>query len=446
MMAFEGLADKLQAALKRLTGKGKLNERDVKEAMREVRLALLEADVNYIVVKDLVKRITERAVGQEIMQSLTPGQQVIKIVNEELTALMGGTQSKINLVPNQPTVIMMVGLQGSGKTTTAAKLAGHLKGQGRNSLLVACDIYRPAAIKQLQVVGERVDVPVFERGQKDPVKIAKEALALAKKEQKDVVIIDTAGRLHVDEELMDELSRLKAEVKPHEILLVVDAMTGQDAVNVAKSFNERLGLDGVVLTKLDGDTRGGAALSVKAVTGKPIKFVGTGEKLNDFEPFYPDRMASRILGMGDILTLIDRAQAAIDEKKAEELEKKLRKQQFTLEDFLEQMQQLKNMGSLSDIVGMLPGVDMRKLSAAGGLDEKELVRTEAIIQSMTREERRNPSIINASRKRRIAMGSGTRVQDVNRLLKSFEQFRKMMKQMSNIERSIKRGRFQFPFM
>jgi len=445
-MAFEGLADKLQAALKRLTGKGKLNERDVKEAMREVRLALLEADVNYIVVKDLVKRITERAVGQEIMQSLTPGQQVIKIVNEELTALMGGTQSKINLVPNQPTVIMMVGLQGSGKTTTAAKLAGHLKGQGRNSLLVACDIYRPAAIKQLQVVGERVDVPVFERGQKDPVKIAKEALALAKKEQKDVVIIDTAGRLHVDEELMDELSRLKAEVKPHEILLVVDAMTGQDAVNVAKSFNERLGLDGVVLTKLDGDTRGGAALSVKAVTGKPIKFVGTGEKLNDFEPFYPDRMASRILGMGDILTLIDRAQAAIDEKKAEELEKKLRKQQFTLEDFLEQMQQLKNMGSLSDIVGMLPGVDMRKLSAAGGLDEKELVRTEAIIQSMTREERRNPSIINASRKRRIAMGSGTRVQDVNRLLKSFEQFRKMMKQMSNIERSIKRGRFQFPFM
>jgi len=446
MMAFEGLADKLQAALKRLTGKGKLNERDVKEAMREVRLALLEADVNYIVVKDLVKRITERAVGQEIMQSLTPGQQVIKIVNEELTALMGGTQSKINLVPNQPTVIMMVGLQGSGKTTTAAKLAGHLKGQGRNSLLVACDIYRPAAIKQLQVVGERVDVPVFERGQKDPVKIAKEALALAKKEQKDVVIIDTAGRLHVDEELMDELSRLKAEVKPHEILLVVDAMTGQDAVNVAKSFNERLGLDGVVLTKLDGDTRGGAALSVKAVTGKPIKFVGTGEKLNDFEPFYPDRMASRILGMGDILTLIDRAQAAIDEKKAEELEKKLRKQQFTLEDFLEQMQQLKNMGSLSDIVGMLPGIDMRKLSAAGGLDEKELVRTEAIIQSMTREERRNPSIINASRKRRIAMGSGTRVQDVNRLLKSFEQFRKMMKQMSNIERSIKRGRFQFPFM
>ncbi|NLX70906.1 MAG: signal recognition particle protein [Clostridiales bacterium] len=445
-MAFEGLADKLQAALKRLTGKGKLNERDVKEAMREVRLALLEADVNYIVVKDLVKRITERAVGQEIMQSLTPGQQVIKIVNEELTALMGGTQSKINLVPNQPTVIMMVGLQGSGKTTTAAKLAGHLKGQGRNSLLVACDIYRPAAIKQLQVVGERVDVPVFERGQKDPVKIAKEALALAKKEQKDVVIIDTAGRLHVDEELMDELSRLKAEVKPHEILLVVDAMTGQDAVNVAKSFNERLGLDGVVLTKLDGDTRGGAALSVKAVTGKPIKFVGTGEKLNDFEPFYPDRMASRILGMGDILTLIDRAQAAIDEKKAEELEKKLRKQQFTLEDFLEQMQQLKNMGSLSDIVGMLPGIDMRKLSAAGGLDEKELVRTEAIIQSMTREERRNPSIINASRKRRIAMGSGTRVQDVNRLLKSFEQFRKMMKQMSNIERSIKRGRFQFPFM
>ncbi|MGI6188660.1 MAG: signal recognition particle protein [Clostridiales bacterium] len=444
-MAFEGLAGKLQAALKRLTGKGKLNEKDVKEAMREVRLALLEADVNYLVVKDFVKKITERAVGQEIMQSLTPGQQVIKIVNEELTALMGGTQSKINILPNQPTVIMMVGLQGSGKTTTAAKLAGHLKSQGRNPLLVACDIYRPAAIKQLQVVGEKVGVSVFERGQKDPVQIAKEALSLAKKEQKDIVIIDTAGRLHIDEELMDELSSLKTGVKPHEILLVVDAMTGQDAVNVAKSFDDKLGLDGVILTKLDGDTRGGAALSVKAVTGKPIKYVGTGEKLNEIEPFYPDRMASRILGMGDILTLIDRAQASIDEKNAQELEKKLRQQQFTLEDFLEQMQQLKNMGSLNDIIGMLPGVDMRRLSAAGGLDEKELVRTEAIIQSMTRQERQNPSIINASRKKRIAMGSGTRVQDVNRLLKSFEQFRKMMRQMTNIEKSIKRGRFQLPF-
>jgi signal recognition particle subunit SRP54 len=445
MMAFEGLAGKLQAALKRLTGKGKLNEKDVKEAMREVRLALLEADVNYLVVKDFVKKITERAVGQEIMQSLTPGQQVIKIVNEELTALMGGTQSKINILPNQPTVIMMVGLQGSGKTTTAAKLAGHLKSQGRNPLLVACDIYRPAAIKQLQVVGEKVGVSVFERGQKDPVQIAKEALSLAKKEQKDIVIIDTAGRLHIDEELMDELSSLKTGVKPHEILLVVDAMTGQDAVNVAKSFDDKLGLDGVILTKLDGETRGGAALSVKAVTGKPIKYVGTGEKLNEIEPFYPDRMASRILGMGDILTLIDRAQASIDEKNAQELEKKLRQQQFTLEDFLEQMQQLKNMGSLNDIIGMLPGVDMRRLSAAGGLDEKELVRTEAIIQSMTRQERQNPSIINASRKKRIAMGSGTRVQDVNRLLKSFEQFRKMMRQMTNIEKSIKRGRFQLPF-
>ena len=444
-MAFEGLAGKLQAALKRLTGKGKLNEKDVKEAMREVRLALLEADVNYLVVKDFVKKITERAVGQEIMQSLTPGQQVIKIVNEELTALMGGTQSKINILPNQPTVIMMVGLQGSGKTTTAAKLAGHLKSQGRNPLLVACDIYRPAAIKQLQVVGEKVGVSVFERGQKDPVQIAKEALSLAKKEQKDIVIIDTAGRLHIDEELMDELSSLKTGVKPHEILLVVDAMTGQDAVNVAKSFDDKLGLDGVILTKLDGDTRGGAALSVKAVTGKPIKYVGTGEKLNEIEPFYPDRMASRILGMGDILTLIDRAQASIDEKNAQELEKKLRQQQFTLEDFLEQMQQLKNMGSLNDIIGMLPGVDMRRLSAAGGLDEKELVRTEAIIQSMTRQERQNPSIINASRKKRIAMGSGTRVQDVNRHLKSFEKFRKIMRQMTNIEKSIKRGRFQLPF-
>ena len=444
-MAFEGLTGKLQAALKRLTGIGILSEKDVKEAMREVRLALLEADVNYMVVKDFVKKVTERAVGHEIMQSLTPGQQVVKIVNEELTALMGGVQSKINFASNQPTVVMMVGLHGSGKTTTAAKLAGLLKNQGWNPMLVACDIYRPAAIKQLQVVGDKVGVPVFERGQKEPVQIAKEALSLAKKEQKDVVIIDTAGRLHIDEELMDELSRLKTSVEPHEILLVVDAMTGQDAVNVAKSFDERLGLDGVILTKLDGDTRGGVALSVKAVTGKPIKYVGMGEKLTDIEPFYPDRMASRILGMGDILTLIDKAQAAIDEKKAEELEKKLRQQQFTLEDFLEQMQQLRNMGSLTDIVGMLPGVDMRKLSAAGGLDEKELIRTEAIIQSMTREERQNPSIINASRKKRIAMGSGTSVQDVNRLLKTFEQFRKMMKQMSSIERSIKRGRFPLPF-
>lgn len=445
-MAFEGLTGKLQTALKKLTGKGKLSEKDVKEAMRDVRLALLEADVNFVVVKDLINRITQRAVGQEIMESLTPGQQVIKIVNEELTALMGGTQSKINMAPNPPTVIMMVGLQGSGKTTTSAKLAGYLKKQGKSPLLVACDIYRPAAIKQLQVVGEKVGVPVFERGQADPVEIAREAVEFAKKQQRDVVIIDTAGRLHINEELMEELSRIKAEVKPHEILLVVDAMTGQDAVNVAKSFDERLGLDGVILTKLDGDTRGGAALSIKAVTGKPIKFVGMGEKLDDLEPFHPNRMASRILGMGDILTLIEKAQASIDEKKAQELEKKLREQQFTLEDFLDQLQQLKKIGSINDIVSMLPGVDVQKLSASGALNEKELIKAEAIIQSMTPEERRNPSIINASRKRRIAMGSGTTIQDVNRLLKSFEQFRHMMKQMSNIEKAMKRGRFKFPFL
>lgn len=445
-MAFEGLTGKLQAALKKLTGKGKLSEKDVKEAMRDVRLALLEADVNFVVVKDLINRITQRAVGQEIMESLTPGQQVIKIVNEELTALMGGTQSKINMAPNPPTVIMMVGLQGSGKTTTSGKLAGYLKKQGKSPLLVACDIYRPAAIKQLQVVGEKVGVPVFERGQVDPVEIAREAVEFAKKQQRDVVIIDTAGRLHINEELMEELSRIKAEVKPHEILLVVDAMTGQDAVNVAKSFDERLGLDGVILTKLDGDTRGGAALSIKAVTGKPIKFVGMGEKLDDLEPFHPNRMASRILGMGDILTLIEKAQASIDEKKAQELEKKLREQQFTLEDFLDQLQQLKKIGSINDIVSMLPGVDVQKLSASGALNEKELIKAEAIIQSMTPEERRNPSIINASRKRRIAMGSGTTIQDVNRLLKSFEQFRHMMKQMSNIEKAMKRGRFKFPFL
>ena len=445
-MAFEGLTGKLQAALKKLTGMGKLSEKDVKEAMRDVRLALLEADVNFVVVKDLINKITQRAVGQEIMQSLTPGQQVIKIVNEELTALMGGTQSKINMASNPPTVIMMVGLQGSGKTTTAGKLAGYLKKQGKSPLLVACDIYRPAAIKQLQVVGEKVGVPVFERGQADPVEIAREAVEFARNQQRDVVIIDTAGRLHINEELMDELSRIKSRVKPHEILLVVDAMTGQDAVNVAKSFDERLGLDGVILTKLDGDTRGGAALSIKAVIGKPIKFVGMGEKLDDLEPFHPNRMASRILGMGDILTLIEKAQASIDEKKAQELEKKLREQQFTLEDFLDQLQQIKKMGSLTDIVGMLPGVNVQKLSAAGALNEKELVKTEAIIQSMTPEERRNPSIINASRRKRIAMGSGTTIQDVNRLLRSFEQFKQMMKQMSNIEKAMKRGRFKFPFM
>ena len=441
-MAFEGLAEKLQSALKKLTSKGKLSESDVKEAMREVRLALLEADVNFTVVKDLIKKISERAVGHEIMESLTPGQQVIKIVNEELTALMGGTQSKIALAPKPPTIIMMVGLQGAGKTTTAGKLGRLFKNQGKKTLLVACDIYRPAAIRQLQVVGEKVGIEVFEKGQREPVTIAKEALEYAVSNGYDIVIIDTAGRLHINEELMNELYNIKCEVKPHEILLVVDAMTGQDAVNVAKSFNEKLGIDGVILTKLDGDTRGGAALSVKAVTGKPIKYVATGEKLEDLEPFHPDRMASRILGMGDVLSLIEKAQATIDEKKAQELEQKLRSQQFTFDDFLEQLQQIKKMGPLSDIIGMIPGINTSKLAGID-LDDRQIARTEAIIQSMTREERNNPSIINASRRKRIAKGSGTSIQEVNKLLKSFEDFRKMMKQVAGMEKSAKKGKFKF---
>ncbi|NLI60163.1 MAG: signal recognition particle protein [Clostridiales bacterium] len=443
-MAFEGLSGKLQSALKKLTSKGKLSEKDVKDAMREVRLALLEADVNFKVVRELVKKISQRAVGQEIMQSLTPGQQVIKIVNEELTHLMGGTHSKITIASKAPTVIMMVGLQGAGKTTTAGKLGGYLKKEGKKPLLVACDIYRPAAIKQLQVVGDQLSIPVFEMGKDDPVKIASQAIAHAKDEDYDVVIIDTAGRLHIDEELMDELKNIQMAVKTQEILLVVDAMTGQDAVNVAESFNERLGIDGVVLTKLDGDTRGGAALSVKAVAGKPIKFAGVGEKLTDLEPFHPDRMASRILGMGDVLSLIEKAQANIDAEKALELEKKLRTQQFTFDDFLEQLQQLKSMGPLSDIVGMIPGMNASKLGGVD-LDDRQLVRTEAMIQSMTKEERLNPSIINASRRKRIAKGSGTNIQDVNRLLKSFTEFRKMMKNMAGMEKSMRRGRFKFPF-
>jgi len=443
-MAFEGLAEKLQSALKKLTGKGKLTEGDVKEAMREVRLALLEADVNFTVVRDLVKKISERAVGQEIMESLTPGQQVIKIVNEELTALMGGSQSKIEMASKPPTIVMMVGLQGSGKTTTAGKLARLFKGQGKKPLLVACDIYRPAAIRQLEIVGEKIGVEVFQRGQKDPVLIAKEAVEYAISEEHDLLIIDTAGRLHIDEELMNELENIKHEIHPHEILLVVDAMTGQDAVNVAQSFNEKLGIDGVILTKLDGDTRGGAALSVKAVTGKPIKFAATGEKLEDLEPFHPDRMASRILGMGDVLSLIEKAQASIDAKKAQELEQKLRSQQFTLDDFLDQLQQLKKMGPLSELIGMIPGINTSKLAGLE-LDDRQLLRTEAIIRSMTPEERNNPSIINASRKKRIAKGSGNSIQDVNRLLKSFEDFRKMMKQMSSMEKSMKKGKFNFRF-
>ncbi|MGI6571227.1 MAG: signal recognition particle protein [Caldicoprobacterales bacterium] len=445
-MAFESLADKLQSALKKLTGKGRLNEKDVKEAMREVRLALLEADVNFMVVRDLIKKITQRAVGSEIMESLTPGQQVIKIVNEELTALMGGTQSKVVMASKPPTILMLVGLQGSGKTTHAGKLANYFRKQGKNPLLVACDIYRPAAIKQLQVVGDKVDTPVFELGQEDPVHIVRKALEYAKENQHDMVLVDTAGRLHINEELMNELISIKSAVQPHEILLVVDAMTGQDAVNVAQAFNEQLGIDGLILTKLDGDTRGGAALSARAVTGKPVKFVGMGEKLDDLEVFHPDRMASRILGMGDVLTIIEKAQASIDLKKAEEMERKLRTQTFTLDDYLDQLEQIKSMGSMQDILAMIPGMNSSKL---GGLkiDEKQIPRTQAIIQSMTPRERLNPSIINASRRKRIAAGSGTRIQDVNQLLKSYEELKRMMKQMTDISKGKgRRGRMKFPFM
>ncbi len=445
-MAFESLTDKLQSAFKKLTGKGKLSEKDVKEAMREVKLALLEADVNFIVVKDLIKKISERAVGSEIMESLTPGQQVIKIVNEELTTLMGGSHSKITMASKSPTIIMLIGLQGSGKTTQAGKLAYFFRKQGKNPLLAACDVYRPAAIKQLQIVGEKVNTPVFEKGQGDPVDIAREAIEYAKENHNDMVLIDTAGRLHIDEELMSELKSIKSEIKPHEILLVVDAMTGQDAVNVAKSFNEQLGIDGLILTKLDGDTRGGAALSAKAVTGKPIKFIGIGEKLDDLEVFHPDRMASRILGMGDILTIIERAQASLDLKKAQEMEKKLRTQTFTLDDYLEQLEQVKNMGSMQEILSMIPGINAAKLRGLQ-LDEKQIPRTQAIIQSMTPQERNNPSIINASRRKRIAAGSGTRIQDVNQLLKSYEDLKRMMKQMSSMTKSKgKKGKFRFPFM
>ena len=443
-MAFEGLAEKLQSALKGLTSKGKLTEKDVKTAMREIRLALLEADVNFLVVKDFIKKVTERSIGQEIMESLTPGQQVIKIVNEELTTLMGESHSKLTVASRPPTILMMVGLQGSGKTTTSGKLARYLKNQGKKPLLVACDIYRPAAIDQLKIVGSQIDVPVFERGQRDPVLIADEAVQKGMDEQYDYVIIDTAGRLHIDEEMMGELVAIRDKVNPHEILLIVDAMTGQDAVNVSKEFNEALGIAGVILTKLDGDTRGGAALSVKAVTGKPIKFAGVGEKLDGLEAFHTERMASRILGMGDVLTLIEKAQTVIDDKKAAELEKKLRTQQFTLDDFLTQLQQVKSMGSLGDIMGMLPGVNSKQLAGID-LDDRQLLRTEAIIQSMTKKERANPNIINASRRRRISKGSGTNIQQVNRLLKSYNDFRKMMKQLPNIEKAARRGKFRFPF-
>ena len=427
---FDNLVDKMNSAFKKFRSKGKLTEADVKEGMREIKLALLEADVNYKVVRDFIKTVTERAVGTEVLESLMPGQQIVKIVNEELTNTMGGTQSKLTISSKPPTIVMMTGLQGAGKTTHAAKLAGLYKKQGKRPLLVACDVYRPAAVKQLQVVGEQLGIPVFSiENENDAVKIAREGIEHAVKHGHDMVFIDTAGRLHIDEAMMNELKEIKAAVNPHEILLVVDSMTGQDAVNVAQSFNELLDITGVILTKLDGDTRGGAALSVRYVTGKPIKFVGTGEKLDTIEPFYPDRMASRILGMGDVLTLIEKAQTSFDEKKAAELEQKMRKSQFTLDDYLEQFGQIRNMGSIEHLISMLPGVKPGAMKDVK-VDEKAIDRMEAIIRSMTIKEREKPDIINPSRKRRIASGSGTSVEDVNRLLKQFDQTNKMMKQLS----------------
>ncbi len=446
-MAFEGLTEKLQFAFKRFRSKGKLSEKDIKEGMREIRLALLEADVNFLVVKDFIKKVSEGAMDSTVMESLTPGQQVIKIVKEQLTELMGGTPSKPVFSSTGITKVMLVGLQGAGKTTAAAKIAKYFKKHNnKNPILVACDTYRPAAIKQLHIVGDSADIPVFSMGDKGmPADIARAGLAEAKRKGNDVVIIDTAGRLHIDDTLMTELKTMRDAIKPDETLLVVDAMTGQDAVNVAKGFNDSLGIDGVFLTKLDGDARGGAALSVKAVTGKPIIFAGTGEKPEDIELFYPDRMASRILGMGDVLTLIERAEESFDQKKAIELTKKLRRQQFTLEDFLEQLNQLKKMGPLEQIMGMIPGMKSRQMGPMK-VDERELLQIEAIIKSMTPAEKRNPSIINASRRRRIAMGSGTKVQRVNRLLKQFEQTKKLMKQFAGMERGLKQGRPGFPFM
>ena len=429
-MAFEGLTEKLSAAFKKLRGKGRLSEADVKEAMKEIRMALLEADVNFKVVKQFVATVTERAIGADVLESLTPAQMIVKIVNEELTNLMGGESTKLTISPKPPTVVMLVGLNGAGKTTNGAKLAGFMKKQGKRPLLVACDTFRPAAITQLEVVGQQVDVPVFQMGQGDPVAIAKAGIEHARQHGNDLVFIDTAGRLHVDEELMDQLKVMKAAIEPTEILLIVDAMIGQDAVNAAKAFDEALDITGVMLTKLDGDARGGAALSIKAVTGKPIKFVGQGEKLDQVDIFYPDRMASRILGMGDVLSLIEKAQQSFDAKKAAELEQKLRKNKFTLADFYDQLVQIKSMGSLADIAGMLPGVDAKALDGAN-VDEKALSRTEAIILSMTPAEREDPSLLNNSRKKRIAAGSGTQVVDINRLLKQFELMRQMTRQLSN---------------
>ena len=436
-MIFESLSDRLQQTFKKLRGHGKLTEDDVDEAMREVRMALLEADVNFKVVKNFVKTVKERAIGQEVLETLTPAQVVIKIVDEELTALMGGTQSRINMSPQPPTIIMMAGLQGAGKTTSVGKLGLALKKQGKRPLLVADDIYRPAAITQLEVIGKQLGLPVFKKeGCKDAVEIANEAVAYSQSHMNDVVIIDTAGRLQIDEKLMQELRDIKSAVHPHEILLVVDAMTGQESVNVAKSFNETLGLDGVVMTKLDGDARGGAALSIKAVTGVPIKFVGLGEKLEPLEPFHPDRMASRILGMGDVLSLVEKAQQTFDAEEAQKMAKKLRKDEFTLDDFLSQMQQVKKLGSLENILGMIPGMGGLKKQLEGqdiDLNGKEMRQIEAIIHSMTPKERADISIINGSRRKRIAMGSGTRVQDVNKLLKQFGEMRKMMKKMKKMK-------------
>ena len=437
-MIFESLSDRLQETFKKLRGHGKLTEDDVNEAMREVRMALLEADVNFKVVKNFIKTVKERAIGQDILETLTPAQVVIKIVDEELTNLMGGTQSRINISPNPPTIIMMAGLQGAGKTTSAGKLGLSLKKQGKRPLLVACDIYRPAAIKQLQVVGKQLDIPVFSMEQgTDAVTIAKSSIAYSQSHANDVIIIDTAGRLQIDEALMQELRDIKAEVKPHEILLVVDAMTGQESVNVAQTFNDSLGLDGVIMTKLDGDARGGAALSVKAVTGVPIKFVGMGEKLEALQPFHPDRMASRILGMGDVLSLVEKAQQTFDMEEARKMEKKLRKDEFTLDDFLSQMQQVKKLGSLENILGMIPGMGGIKKQLEGqdiDLDGKEMRQIEAIIKSMTPKERADIGIINGSRRKRIAMGSGTKVQDVNKLLKQFGEMKKMMKKMKKMQK------------
>jgi signal recognition particle subunit SRP54 len=445
-MVFESLSEKLQNALGKLKGKGKLSEKDVDLAMREVKLALLEADVNFKVVKDFIKRTKNRAIGSEVMNSLTPGQHVIKIVNEELTNLMGEKETKINFASTPPTVILMSGLQGAGKTTTSGKLALKLKKQNKRPLLVACDVYRPAAIKQLEVVGRQVDVPVFSMGNKvNPVDIAKASIEHGKKHGNDVIIVDTAGRLHIDESLMKEIEEIHNAINPQEVLLVLDAMTGQDAVNVAKSFNDKLDISGVILTKLDGDARGGAALSLRSVTDKPIKFVGMGEKLDDLETFHPDRMASRILGMGDVLSLIEKAQSSFDAEKAIELEKKIRTSQFTFDDFLDQLEQMKNMGPLDQILGMIPGVNSKALK---GLDvsEKDINRIQAIIKSMTKKEKTNPEIIDSSRRKRIANGSGTKVQEVNKLLKQFKETKKMMKQFTNMEKTMKKkGKFGLPF-